>query len=368
MPQRLTPRPRPRDKPPPMAHFVFADQTNHYDGRSLGDRPLGGTESSVCWLTRALAARGHRVTAYTNCDGPVDHEGVAWRPLGSAMPDTCDVYVPVVHPKLFHLVKRPRRLVLWVMWPPNNLRHYKRVPVMWWYRPTPVFVSRFQVETYAPWLPRPDPQILIHFGLPPDVRDAGPREPPKPVAIFASNPERNLRWLLDVWDRMILPRVPGGELHVYGIQRYDWKYGDPWTTTLAAFVPATLSDAAKASIKLQRTATRDELNTAMRTARAMIYGGHKVEAFCLSVAEAQAQGLPAVLRPIGSLPERIIDGETGVLRADDAGFADASVRILTDDALWRRQHQAALAKMRGITWDECARQWEEKVLALPARR
>ena len=71
----------------------------------------------------------------------------------------------------------------------------------------------------------------------------------------------------------------------------------------------------------------------------MLYLGHKVEAFCLALAEAQALGVPAVIAPVAVLPERVIDGVTGFHHADPQQFADAAVSLLNDDALWRRQHE-----------------------------
>src|SRR6266567_8670435 len=72
-----------------MATIVIADTTNHYDGTYLETRPLGGTESSVIRLARELARRGHDVTVYTNCDGPIEHEGVCWRSLSETPAVTC---------------------------------------------------------------------------------------------------------------------------------------------------------------------------------------------------------------------------------------------------------------------------------------
>ena len=60
-----------------MASIVFADSTLRYDGRDLERRPLGGTETSVIRCARELARRGHQVTCFTNCDGPVEDHGVS---------------------------------------------------------------------------------------------------------------------------------------------------------------------------------------------------------------------------------------------------------------------------------------------------
>ena len=67
-------------------------------------------------------------------------------PLASAASyGNVDLYLPVQHPRLFHLVNKPRRLAVWLIWPVNNLRHYKRIPTMWRYRPMPVVASQWQI-------------------------------------------------------------------------------------------------------------------------------------------------------------------------------------------------------------------------------
>jgi hypothetical protein len=38
------------------------------------------------------------------------------------------------------------------------------------------------------------------------------------------------------------------------------------------------------------------------------------------------------------------------------------VALLTDDALWRRQHEAALQLQQGWSWDEMAAVFEARVL------
>jgi glycosyltransferase involved in cell wall biosynthesis len=90
----------------------------------------------------------------------------------------------------------------------------------------------------------------------------------------------------------------------------------------------------------------------------MLYRGDEGETFCLAVGEAQAAGLPAVVLPIASLKERVIDGVTGQIATNDETFAEAAVSILTDDALWRRHHEGALEHQRKWSWDDAAFQFE----------
>lgn len=344
-----------------MAHIVFADKTGSYDGRDLERKPLGGTESSVIRTARELARRGHRVEVYSNCAGPILDHGVQWLPLSGARPEHCDLYVACHQPELLGFVRKPRRRAIWVLWPVSQLKHYKKIWRSWWYRPIPVLISLYQAQTYSPFLPQWKPMIVVPHGLPDDVRGHGPlADAPAPRAIFASNPSRNLRHLIEIWASAILPRVPNAVLDVYGVHGLA-PGDDPWAKWQDV-LPAGLSAQVKASIVIHPSLGRVELMQAMRQSRVMLYLGHKAEAFCLAVAEAQALGVPAVVSPVTVLPERVIDNRTGFVRATDHEFADAAVALLSNDALWRQQHEAAIRYQQGISWSEHAGRLESLLL------
>ncbi len=346
-----------------MPTIILADTTGRYDGRALAREPLGGTEANVIHCARELARRGHRVFVHTNCEATVEHEGVVWRPLSMAAEEASDAYVAVQHPGLLGFARAPRRRAIWVLWGANQLKHYKKIWRMWLYRPVPILSSRYQLRQYSPLLPYSREPTVIPNPLPDDVRGQGilGAAPPR-RAIFASNPQRNLRALVEIWATAILPRMPDAVLDVYGI--HTLRPGqDAWTEWEGSLLPSGMPDHVKASVVVHPTVNRADLIAAMRGARAMLYLGHKCEAFCMSLAEAQALGVPAVVAPVAALPERVIDGVTGFHRADPAGFADAAVALLTDDALWRRQHEAAIARQQGITCADFAARFEAALFA-----
>jgi len=67
------------------------------------------------------------------------------------------------------------------------------------------------------------------------------------------------------------------------------------------------------------------------------------ESFGLAALEAMACEVPVVASRVGGVPELVEDGVTGILCPPDglAAMADASIRLLTDDALHRRMAQAS---------------------------
>ena len=111
-------------------------------------------------------------------------------------------------------------------------------------------------------------------------------------------------------------------------------------------------------VRRHKPVGRDELAETLAGARVMLYRGDPGETFCLALAEAQAMGVPAVVQPVGSVVERIVDGSTGRIAVSDGEFAEAAIAVLLDDNLWRRWHHQALATQRGLSWDEVAARYE----------
>jgi glycosyltransferase involved in cell wall biosynthesis len=113
-------------------------------------------------------------------------------------------------------------------------------------------------------------------------------------------------------------------------------------------------------VVLHPPVTKRELAAALAGTRLFLYGGDPGETFCLAAAESQAAGVPGVVARSTCLAERVVDGVSGFVTADDdaAGFARRAVELFTDDALWRRQHIACLDGQRGLSWRDAAGLWE----------
>jgi glycosyltransferase involved in cell wall biosynthesis len=336
-----------------MARVLMADDGVAFDGRLAEQGPLGGAETAFVALAEALAQRGHEVLVRNRCRAAIAHKGVRWAPLSSEIPTSCDLYIGNRGHRVIGLVHKAGCRLFWLHNPAGYLKKPRNLWRLAWYRPILVTTGVYHSATIPPWLPCGGRDV-IPYGILDRYRAALPRDPPPARAIFTSNPLRGLDWLLDLWVARIFPSVPEAQLHIYAGPAV---YG----TTKAPRMDQVLAQAdALAAYGIRRFAPvgREALAAALSGARVMLYRGDPGETFCLSLAEAQAMGVPAVVKPLGSAGERVIDGITGRVAEDDDAFVSAAVAILRDDTLWYRWHLAALAKQRGLNWDTVAARFE----------
>jgi glycosyltransferase involved in cell wall biosynthesis len=338
-----------------MASVVMADDGATFDGATAETGPLGGAETAFAALAEALAGRGHQVMVRNRCGAALFHKGVLWAPLSTGVPAACDLYIGSRSHSVIGLVRKARRRLFWLHNPAGYLKKPRNLWRLAWYRPTLVTTGTYHATTIPHWLPRGGIEI-IPYGVLDRFREAAPREPPPPHAVFTSNPLRGLDWLLNLWTTRIAPAVPHAELHIYA---GPVVYGT--SVKRSEEMEAVLARAERlACCGVRRFAPlgRDKLAAALRGARAMLYRGDVGETFCLSLAEAQAMGVPAVVMPLGSVTERVIHGATGCVAKDENAFTTAAIAVMRDDELWRQWHRTALTRQRGLSWDDVAARFE----------
>ena len=336
-----------------MAEVVMADDGIAFDGVKAEEGPLGGAETAFAALADALARRGHQVAVRNRCQTALCHNGVQWAPLSEGVPSACDLYIGSRGHRVMGLVRKARRRLFWLHNPAGYLKKPRNLWRLARYRPILITTGNYHATTLPGWLPCGGREI-IPYGVLDGFRAAAPREAPPPRAIFTSNPLRGLDWLLDLWGARIAPVVPGAELHIYAGAAV---YGSAPAPRLEE-VLARAADLAEYGVRRFAPIGRAQLAAALSNARVMLYRGDAGETFCLALAEAQAMGVPAIVQPLGSAPERVIEGMTGRVAADDDAFAMAAIAVLRDDTLWRRWHLAALAQQGGSSWDSVAARFE----------
>jgi glycosyltransferase involved in cell wall biosynthesis len=250
---------------------------------------------------------------------------------------------------------RARRTVFWIHNPARYLLKPRYLLKLLRLRPPIVFSGEWHRRSYPRWAPS-GPRVVIPYGISEPFRAAPASDKPaRPRAIFTSNPMRGLDWLLDLWARRVRPAVPAAELHVFSGAA---TYGGHKSSEIQAVLDKARS---VPGVILREPVAKAALARELAASRVMLYRGDPGETFCLAVGEAQAVGLPCVVQDIGCVAERVIDGETGFVANDDEAFAQRAIALLSDDALWRRQSDAARAKQRSWGWDQAAEAFEKLI-------
>jgi glycosyltransferase involved in cell wall biosynthesis len=295
-------------------------------------------------LAEALARRGHEVRVHTLTDVSLEHNGVAWHKMESAA-HRSDV---VIVNNVIALFKKSacKNRILWShnpitaskIWKNNLLFQSFRYPAH------AVFLSLSQSNTAPSVLPFKTRRIIEH-GMPEMFRRHSlAASAPPPRALFTSQPYRGLQWTLDLWRDSIHPVMPHAELHVFSPK------GE---TSIAR-----MSGYENAGVVLRGGLPQSELVAELQAARVLLCPGHRHETYCNAAAEATASGLPIVTRGLGSLSERVRDGETGFIALQAEEFAKRTLQLLQDDALWLACHARALSDPSLKSWDARAEEWE----------
>ncbi len=312
----------------------------------MADNPIGGAEAAFLNLARALNAKGHDVTTLTSQAG-------WWHELRVQSLDTprdfaCDMFIASRSTRLLPLTRHARKGVFWVHNPATYLAKARNLLKLWRYQPMLITTSAYQRRTVPlplRWLPA---QTIPH-GLDAVYLNAPSRQPPPPVAVFTSQPQRGLEWLFTLWRKHIINQCPNAQLWAFtGYQK------DAVNSAIMARIRANNHSLEQDGIFIKPPVPAKELAHVLLGARVMLYPSDKGETFCLAAAEAQACGVPLVTRPIGCLPERVVDGKTGFVCRDDDAFAKAAVRLLNDDAHWQACHDATRTAQTHHSWETVA--------------
>ena len=339
--------------------IAMVDDGIAFDGESMRQSPLGGTQKAFVNLAEAFADKGYIVTCYTNGPGVGSVNGVDWRAFNQAIsPAKADLVIVNRNPALLRFGKGVQNLVLWLHNPAQYLRKPRNLWPLLRYRPVLHFVGSSHLKTCPAYIPCRNKMVSPH-GIDDFFRHASEKiQAPPPLAVFTSNPVRGLSWLIDRWTEGIQPKLPDARLRIYaGTQTYQISEGKHYHSIQSALQKA--HHAASSGVEVFDPVRGKELVDKLSACRVMLYKGDLGETFCLAVAEAQALGIPAVVQPIASLPERVIDGVTGFIAQTDQAFIEKALLLLQDDDTWLTFHRNCLAHQRQRTYADMVEDYEK---------
>jgi Flp pilus assembly protein TadD/glycosyltransferase involved in cell wall biosynthesis len=295
-------------------NWVFIDSVGwDFDVSSPLTRPMGGSQSALCYLATALSARGHSVTMLTGITSPRVVDGVRCLsnrmiPRDLASPDNTVIVVlngPAESAqRLRQFLQRPATVILWT-------QHAHDQPAVWdlldaahvaaWDRV--VCVSDWQRLMYERCLQVPQSKLeVLRNAISPafermfqnveelmDAKSAAPR------LAYTSTPFRGLEALLSCFPE-ICRRHPSCRLDVFSsMQVYQTGGNDQYQS---------LYDQCRATegVDYRGSISQTQLAAELRGVHVLSYPNTFAETSCIAVMEALAAGTLVVTSNLGALP------------------------------------------------------------------
>lgn len=334
-------------------HITLVDDSIAFDGFTASARALGGAEKAFAALPGALARRGHTVTVFNRCRWSLFIEGCQWEPLDSgAKPLITDVLVAFRKPALLEFIRQARRRVLWTTAPARQLERAAASGPIKDHKPLLLLSAAAQGQGQGGL------RGLSATVMPPAVKSdfladiaTAAAEPPR--AIVTTHPSHGLDWLLTLWLERIRRQVPYAELHIYSMALAKAADGGEIEAELQPLAARVLA-AREHGIVIQRPGGDGIMAQAYRQARVHLYPGHEADSTAFTLMESQAAGLPAVLRPLGAAPERVVNGRSAYVVPDVDAFANLTTMLLADSHVAASMGAEAQSLYQGRSWDAAA--------------
>lgn len=337
--------------------IAFFINTIPFNDRTLEERPLGGTETGVSRLARALNGMGHEITVLTADPNPplsnplyVSVDSI--KDLGPV-----DAFISVRDWKHLFGPIQARLKLLWTG--DSDEQPYsiglgdKRV-VDQIHLLLTVSTWQSQVLCERSGFPREKTFILgngVDLGL---FHESEERT--RKRLIYSSVPYRGLQLMPDILEALVA-RHPDIEFHSFGgfsvyddrVHENDKRAHQALLERLSRFP----------QFHNHGNVTQRQLAREMMRSSILAYPNTFAETSCITALEAQAAGCAIVSSDLGAMRESV--GEAGVLIGGAPGspeyaqsFVDAVDILLSDDSAWLKLSEAGLARAEDFAWSGIA--------------
>lgn len=339
--------------------ILFVDGTKGYSPTRLGNKPTGGIATSLTIIPRFLASKGHEVWVKSLHDKDEVVAGVNFLSRLAPAPPADIVVLNRNMPTAGTMaqIKANGSVVIWWLHDIVDYRYladgsFKAIDNI-------VALSRYCADTYSDFYDIPGEKFtIIPNGVDSAVFHAGPYVDRDPnLFVFASAPVKGFKALGFVIHNLkrILPSL---DFRIYSSQRlHDLQDGptvDEWKAAMTAL-----------GAKVFLPIPQKDLADVLRRAWCLLMPNEYPEICSNLLLQAQACGCPVITSPIGSAPEWITHGETGILTKwlphDKfmwwADFAKQVMRLVADKDLRGRISERSIKIP--LTWEQVGGMWEE---------
>ena len=335
----------------PPLDIVFYTEGLPFDGDSPERGALGGEQSAMCFLARALAQMGHKVTAYIPCTSEAVSHGVLYKPytmLDELIHRECDVYVCSRYLLTFAKPLRARVRILWLhQILIEELNEYltflaPKMDIIY-------LLSDYQHRRSVQTLPELESKMrMLKLGIThPVIEQAlAKTEGKKHKIMFTSRPERGLWEALDIYEQLQDTKLE------FLICTYPFPRVDS-----AGSVEASCHRRIKSLVERGFPIETGMFNKAdlyrhIAESKVVIYPCNIAEVFALSSLETQACGTVYLTYDEFCFTELV--SYKGIPFGDTAALTKRLKTLLWDTALRQELESQGRAHVQKYTWPKTA--------------
>jgi glycosyltransferase involved in cell wall biosynthesis/2-polyprenyl-3-methyl-5-hydroxy-6-metoxy-1,4-benzoquinol methylase len=340
--------------------ICFVTKGLDFNGGSLDEKALGGSESAMIYMAKELAALGNIVYVYCPCDKPGVYDNVVYLPFEDYTTKRnfkFDVQILSRYVENIRLEDVANLTIYWM--------HDVILPgfiISAHFADEVYLMSEYQKSLWTDFMG--DYKKMIHVtknGFDIDLAlntKILPFDDRKDHYIFASRPERGLKVLLEkIWPR-ILQYNPWAKLHLC-------KYANPFVDDGKEYTEIDQLIAESKGIIQHGSLIKKELYELLGKCAYMPYTCNFPEISCINAIEAQAMGVMVITGNEYALKETV---KTFTLVEGDYGSIDycdnfiGCLEIFQDKKVFLRAMQDAIDNVRNnYSWRKIASEWDTRI-------
>ena len=270
-----------------------------FNGNTVNEKGLGGSESAIVYIAREFAKNDNEVIVFCHCDRTGVYDGVLYLDIDASYSDAVRNYnfdIFISSRFTYHLFSNPVKSNLMILWlhdiPYETMSHW--VEYLW--QIDRVYVlSQYHRDLFIQKYPQVSNKLgLISNGFDLDLVNTVNAEVTSPKDrlnhfVYASRPERGLRFLLErVWPAVI-NQNPKAVLHIAGYETHDKTFALP-DLLLKEYDEIDKIASQTPQVIMHGSLPKKKWYILLKQCGFMLYPTDFPEIFCINVVEAQALG------------------------------------------------------------------------------
>lgn len=319
---------------------------------------LGGTESSIVLLSKALAARGHRVEVFCACWKPGVYDGVTWRGAWEIENTPLPDIMIHVRTKSSVIERKAKTNIFWMLddRADGAIFFSEQYPKSQVVLASDTMKGRLQAAGFSGNITK------IHLPIETERFENGVLPSTSKICLHTSMPNRGLVELLKFWPQ-IKEKVPDAQL----IATSGWELWGYTKEEAADRLRQTIgTDIVKDSVIFTGVLPRQEFIDLVKKARIGVFPSFFPEMYCLAAAEIAVSGRPIIVSKLDALSERVDNNVTGYSITGDIRskevqqqFVEKIVYLLNNDKLVDEMGAAAIKQRADVACNIVASNWEK---------